>query len=164
MSRAVVVMGVSGSGKSTIGPLLAAALGGGFTDADDFHPAENIAKMAAGTPLEDADRWPWLDRLGAHLARQGGVVGCSALKRAYRDRLRGHRPDLAFLHLAGDSKLIAARQAARPGHFMPAGLLASQFATLEPPGADEAALTLDVSAAPEAVVARALAWLGGRAG
>jgi gluconokinase len=159
MSRAVVVMGVSGSGKSTIGPLLAGALGVAFADADDFHPPANIAKMAAGTPLSDDDRWPWLDALGAHLAQAGGVIGCSALKRAYRDRLRTHRRDAAFLHLAGDPALIAARQAARPGHFMPPALLASQFATLEPPGADEAALALDIGAAPEAVVARALAWL-----
>jgi gluconokinase len=159
MRRAVVVMGVSGSGKSTIGPLLAAALGVAFADADDFHPPENVAKMAAGTPLTDADRWPWLDALGAHLARSGGVIGCSALKRAYRDRLRAARPDAGFLHLAGDPGLIAARQAARPGHFMPPALLASQFATLEPPDADEAALTLDIGAPPAEVVARALAWL-----
>jgi gluconokinase len=154
-------MGVSGSGKSTIGPLLAEALALPFADADAFHPPANIAKMAAGTPLTDEDRWPWLDALGAWLAAEpaGGVVACSALRRAYRDRLRGLVPGLRFLHLHGDAALIAARQAGRPGHFMPPGLMASQFATLEPPVPEEDAILLDVRDPPEVLVARALASL-----
>ncbi|MCX8133993.1 MAG: gluconokinase [Roseococcus sp.] len=158
MTRRLLLMGVSGSGKSTLGPMLAEALSLPFADADDFHPPANIAKMRAGTPLTDADRWPWLDALGAWLAAQpaGGVVACSALRRAYRDRLRAAVPGLRLLFLHGDAALIAARQAARPGHFMPPALMASQFATLEPPGPEEEAIVLDVREAPEALVARAL--------
>lgn len=151
-------MGVSGSGKSTVGRMLAEALSLPFADADDFHPPANIAKMRAGTPLTDEDRWPWLDALGAWLAAQpaGGVVACSALKRAYRDRLRAALPGLRLLFLHGDPALIAARQAARPGHFMPPALMASQFATLEPPAPEEGAVLLDVRDPPVALVARAL--------
>jgi gluconokinase len=151
-------MGVSGSGKSTIGPLLAAALALPFADADAFHPPANIAKMASGQPLTDEDRWPWLDALGAWLAAQpaGGIVACSALKRAYRDRLRIAVPGLRLLHLAGDPALIAARQADRPGHFMPPALMASQFATLEAPAPEEEAVILDVRDPPAALVARVL--------
>jgi gluconokinase len=151
-------MGVSGSGKSTVGRMLAEALSLPFADADDFHPPANIAKMRAGTPLTDEDRWPWLDALGAWLAAQpaGGVVACSALKRAYRDRLRAALPGLRLLFLHGDAALIAARQAARPGHFMPPALMASQLATLEPPAPEEGAVLLDVRDPPKALVARAL--------
>jgi gluconokinase len=151
-------MGVSGSGKSTIGPMLADALDLPFADADAFHPPANIAKMAAGTPLTDEDRWPWLAALGAWLAAQpaGGVVACSALRRIYRDRLREAVPGLRLLHLHGDPALIAARQAGREGHFMPAGLMASQFATLEAPTPEEGALLLDVREPPAALVARAV--------
>ena len=155
MTLHLLVMGVSGSGKSTIGAKLAQALGLPFGDADDFHPPANVQKMSAGTPLTDADRWPWLDALGAWLAVQkgGGVIACSALKRAYRDRLRLAVPGLRILHLSGAAEMIAARQAARENHFMPASLMASQFATLEAPGPDEAALVLDITAPPEAIIA-----------
>lgn len=158
MTRRLLLMGVSGSGKSTVGRMLAEALSLPFADADDFHPPANIAKMRAGTPLTDEDRWPWLDALGAWLAAQpaGGVVACSALKRAYRDRLRAALPGLRLLFLHGDPALIAARQAARPGHFMPPALMASQFATLEPPAPEEGAVLLDVRDPPVALVARAL--------
>ena len=165
MSLHLLVMGVSGSGKSTIGARLAEALALPFGDADAFHPPENVQKMSAGTPLTDADRWPWLDALGAWLAAQraGGVIACSALKRAYRDRLRTAVPGLRILHLSGGADIITQRQRARQDHFMPPSLMASQFATLESPAADEAALILDITAAPEAILATALAQLGGPA-
>ena len=156
-------MGVSGAGKSTLGAMLAKALVIPFADADDFHPPANLAKMAAGTPLTDADRWPWLDAIGAWLDAQstaGGVVTCSALKRVYRTRLLGARPGVRPIHLAGEQVLIAARQAARPGHFMPPSLMASQFATLEAPAPEEGAITLSVLPPPEAVLRAALAALG----
>lgn len=161
MSLHVLVMGVSGSGKSTIGAGLAEALRLPFADADAFHPPENVAKMSAGIPLTDADRWPWLDSLGAWLAaeEEGGVIACSALKRAYRDRLRGWVPGLRVVHLAGDPGLIAARQGAREGHFMPPSLMASQFATLEPPDGEEGTLVLDITARAGAVVELAAARL-----
>ena len=164
---AIIVMGVSGSGKSTIGALLAEALGWPFADADGFHPAENVAKMAAGTPLTDADRWPWLDAIAAHIgvARGTGqpvVVACSALRRAYRERLRAGHGDLIFLHLAGAPAVIAERQAARQGHFMPPSLMASQFATLEDPAAEADAVIVSVSASPHEVVATALEQLAAR--
>jgi gluconokinase len=161
---AIIVMGVSGSGKSTIGALLAERLGWPFADADGFHPPENVAKMAAGTPLTDADRWPWLDAIAAHIgaARQAGrpvVVACSALRRAYRDRLRAGHGDLIFLHLSGAPEVIAARQAARQGHFMPPSLMASQFATLEDTGDEADAVALSVADTPQAVVDAAMAAL-----
>lgn len=160
MAHRILLMGVSGSGKSTIGPLLGQALGVPFADADAFHPPANIAKMARGEPLTDADRAPWLDAIGAWLAAQaGGIAGCSALKRAYRDRLRALAPGLRVLHLGGDAAMIAARQSARTDHFMPASLMASQFATLQPPSADEHAIILDIGAPPAALVATALAAL-----
>jgi len=157
----IVVMGVSGVGKSTIGEALALALSVPFRDADDFHPPANVAKMAAGTPLTDADRAPWLDAIGAHLAAHpaGCVVTCSALKRAYRDRLRAAAPGLRLVFLHGDPALVAARQAARVGHFMPASLVASQFATLEPPAPAEGALALDVTDPPDTLLAVALTAL-----
>lgn len=159
MSLLLVVMGVSGAGKSTVGSLIADRLGLTFRDADEFHPPANVAKMSAGQPLADADRWPWLDAIGAHLVahrRAGCVVTCSALKRAYRDRLRAAAPDLRFVFLQGDMALVAARQAARAGHFMPASLVASQFATLEPPAPEEGVLTLDVTAPPDALAEAAI--------
>ncbi len=157
----VLVMGVSGCGKSSFGAALAEALALPFADADAFHPAANIAKMSAGIALTDADRWPWLDAIGAWLAaREAGVVACSALRRAYRDRLRSAAPGLRVLHLAGPFALIAGRQAARAGHFMPPALMASQFATLEPPDAEEeGAVTLDVALPVSALVAHARAAL-----
>lgn len=133
----VVLMGVSGSGKTVVGEALAADLGWPFLDADDFHPEANVVKMAAGIPLTDEDRWPWLDRLAREIAAIGEVAGnavlaCSALKRSYRDRLaRGGA--VAFVYLKGDQDTIAARLAARAHRYMPPGLLASQFATLEEP-------------------------------
>jgi gluconokinase len=159
MSLVVVVMGVSGSGKSTVGRELAARLGVPYAEADDFHPPENVAKMASGQPLTDADRWPWLRALAAWIAEHsatGGVVTCSALKRSYRDLLRSAAARVWFLHLAGDRSVIAARLAARSGHFMPASLLDSQFADLEPLGPDEPGLTVDITATPEVIVEVAL--------
>lgn len=146
MRPLLVVMGVSGSGKSTVGAALAQRLGVPFADADDFHPAANIAKMTAGIPLDDEDRGPWLDAIGEWLAAhpEGAVMSCSALKRSYRDRLRHHAHRVEFLHLAGSRAVIARRQASRPGHFMPASLLTSQFATLEPLEPDERGTVVDV--------------------
>ena len=134
----VVVMGVSGSGKSTTGAALARDLGWPFIEGDDLHPPENVAKMAAGVPLTDDDRWPWLDRIVAELrarSRQSAdiVLACSALKQSYRDRL-APAGDVRFVHLHGDRETIAARLAVRHHRYMPASLLDSQFATLEPPG------------------------------
>jgi carbohydrate kinase (thermoresistant glucokinase family) len=155
----VVVMGVCGSGKTVIGRLLAARLGCDFLDGDDFHPPANVEKMRSGTPLADADRWPWLDRLateiGARLADgRGGVVACSALARRYRDRLGIARPSVTLVHLDGDRDLLARRLAARQGHFMPATLLDSQLAALERPMPDEHALVLNVAEAPDAIAER----------
>ncbi|WP_329466056.1 gluconokinase [Streptomyces sp. NBC_01431] len=158
----IVVMGVAGTGKTTIGPLVAARLGVPYAEGDDFHPAANVAKMSAGIPLDDADRWPWLDAIGAWAhgrAGRGGVVSSSALKRSYRDRLRAAAPGLVFLHLTGDRTLIERRMAERRGHFMPAALLDSQFATLQPLGADEAGVAVDVSGTPEEIAERAAAAL-----
>lgn len=154
----LVVMGVSGSGKSTVGAALAQRLGVPFEDADDLHPAANIAKMSAGQPLDDHDREPWLERIGEWLATRadGGVVSCSALKRSYRDHLRRHVPALEFVHLEGSHEVIARRQASRPGHFMPASLLASQFATLEPLEADEHGIVVDVDQSVDAIVEQAV--------
>ena len=159
----VVVMGVAGTGKTTIGPLLAARLGVPYAEGDDFHPPANIHKMTAGTPLADEDRWPWLDAIGewAHgRAGLGGVVSSSALKRSYRDRLRAAAPGVVFVHLTGDRALIEDRMAHRQGHFMPTALLDSQFAALQPLEADEAGVAVDVSGTPEEITARAVAALG----
>ncbi|QGV81460.1 gluconokinase [Streptomyces ficellus] len=158
----VVVMGVAGTGKTTIGPLVAERLGVPYAEGDDFHPEANIAKMSAGVPLDDDDRWPWLDAIGrwAHgRAGLGGVVSSSALKRAYRDRLRAAAPGVVFLHLTGDRTLIEERMAARKGHFMPTALLDSQFATLQPLGDDEAGAAVDVSGSPEDIADRAVTAL-----
>ncbi|MCZ8380173.1 gluconokinase [Mycobacterium sp. CPCC 205372] len=146
MVAPIVVMGVSGSGKSTVGAALAQRLRVPFADADDFHPPANIAKMTAGHPLDDDDRYPWLEAIGEWLAARqaGGVMSCSALKRRYRDQMRRHRADVEFLHLAGSPEVIGRRQASRPGHFMPATLLASQFSTLEPLDPDERGIAIDV--------------------
>lgn len=164
LPTAVIVMGVSGSGKSTIGMGLARSLGWDFRDGDAFHPAANVAKMKSGAPLTDDDRGPWLDTIAAHVAKlegEGGhvVIACSALKRAYRDRLRASGAHLRFVHLAGSFELIDGRMKARRDHFMPASLLESQFATLEDPTADENVLRVTIEAGPEAIIAEALARL-----
>jgi gluconokinase len=155
----VVVMGVAGTGKTTVGPLLAARLGVPYAEGDDFHPPANISKMSAGVPLDDEDRWPWLDAIGAwahERAGLGGVVSSSALKRAYRDRLRAAAPGVVFVHLTGDRKLVEERMTHRQGHFMPTALLDSQFATLQPLEPDEPGVAVDVSGSPEEITARAL--------
>lgn len=142
----VVVMGVSASGKSSVGRALAARLSVPFLDADDLHPAANVAKMAGGHPLTDDDRWPWLDAVGVAIAAQGEVVmACSALTRAYRDRIRRQAPDTVFVLLHGSVKLLTERATGRTDHFMPPSLLASQLATLEPLDDDEDGLALDVA-------------------
>lgn len=150
----LVVMGVSGSGKSTVGAAVAQRLGVPFADADDFHPAANIAKMTAGEALDDEDRGPWLAAIGRWLAAhpRGGVMSCSALKRKYRDQLRRHAPPVEFLHLEGSREVITRRQASRPGHFMPASLLTSQFQTLEPLQPDEHGEVIDVDQSVDAIV------------
>jgi gluconokinase len=146
-------MGVSGSGKSTVGAALARRLGVPFADADTFHPPANVAKMAAGEPLDDDDRYPWLDAVGQWLeSHDNGVTSCSALKRRYRDQLRRHCSDIEFLHLTGSPELIGRRQAGRPGHFMPSSLVMSQFDALEPLEPDEHGMTLDVEQSVEAIV------------
>lgn len=152
-SRSVVVMGVSGSGKSTVGELLAARLGIRFVDGDALHPPANVAKMAAGHPLGDADRAPWLDAVGGVLAAGDVVVACSALKRAYRDRLRAAAPALALVVLDGPREVLAERMGHRPGHFMPVALLDSQLATLEPPADDEHPIVVDIRTDPAEIVA-----------
>ncbi|MCF6388526.1 gluconokinase [Mycobacterium sp. MBM] len=155
MAAPIVVMGVSGSGKSTVGAALAQRLRTPFADADDFHPPANIAKMTAGEALDDVDRHPWLEAIGDWLAERcttGGVMSCSALKRRYREQLRRHCPDVQFLHLSGTPETIGARQASRPGHFMPASLLASQFDTLEPLEDDEAGVTIDVDQSIDSII------------
>ena len=154
-SRPIVVMGVSGSGKSTVGAALAQRLRIPFADADDFHPAANVAKMTSGQALNDDDRYPWLEAIGEWLAQHrgdGGVMSCSALKRKYRDQIRRHCPDVEFLHLSGSQEVIGKRQASRPGHFMPASLLASQFDTLEPLEPDERGITVDVDQNIDSIV------------
>ena len=150
----IVVMGVSGSGKSTVEAALAQRLRVPFADADDFHPEANIAKMSAGHALDDDDRYPWLDRIGEWLAEHadGGVMSCSALKRKYRDQLRGHCPQMRIMHLAGTPEVIGRRQASRPGHFMPPSLLASQFDTLEPLAPDENGVVIDVDQNIDSIV------------
>jgi gluconokinase len=159
----IVVMGAAGSGKTTIGRLLATALGGTFIDADDFHSPAAVAAMAAGRPLTDADREPWLDAVArAVVAARGSgvpVVACSALRVPYRERLRTGAGDLGFVHLAGDPELIRQRVLARAGHFMAAGMLPSQLATLEPLEDSETGATFDIDAAPDEIVARIIDWL-----
>ncbi|MET0900825.1 MAG: gluconokinase [Mycobacterium sp.] len=154
MGSPIVVMGVSGSGKSTVGAALAQRLRVPFADADDFHPEANIEKMSAGHSLDDDDRYPWLEIIGEWLAAHpdGGVMSCSALKHKYRDQLRRHCPDTHFLHLAGTAEVIGRRQASRPGHFMPASLLQSQFNTLEPLTADENGVAIDVDKNIDSIV------------
>jgi gluconokinase len=162
---ALIVMGVSGSGKSTIGEALAGRLGWPFEDGDRFHPAANVAKMSAGHPLTDEDRRPWLQAIADEIDRvceagERAVIACSALKRAYRDILVHGRDDVRIVFLDGKRELIAARLAARKGHFMPPGLLESQFGTLEPPTADENPLTVSIDAPVETIVDDIVRQLG----
>jgi gluconokinase len=156
----VVVMGVSGSGKSTVGAALAQRLRVPIADADDFHPEANIAKMTAGQALDDHDRHPWLEAIGGWLADHpdGGVMSCSALRRKYRDQLRRHAHGVVFLLLEGSPEVIRRRQASRPGHFMPPSLLSSQFATLESLDPDENGVTVDVDQSVDAIVAEYVRW------
>ena len=155
-------MGVSGCGKTTIGDLVARELGVPFLDGDSLHPVENVAKMAAGTPLTDEDRWPWLATVGTELANAGDgglVLACSALRRSYRDAIRQQAPDTIFLHLHGSNDVLRARTEGRSGHFMPPALLDSQLATLEPLDADETGIVVDIAAPVQQVVREALAGL-----
>lgn len=164
-----VVMGVSGSGKTTVSALLAAALGCQFEEGDDLHSARNIEKMQGGTPLTDADRLPWLRKIAAEIDRwrakgESGVLTCSALKRSYRDIIIGNRPDVELVWLKGSYDLIRRRMAARHEHFMPLGLLDSQFATLEDPTPDEHPIIVDVSAKPAEIAAEIVRRLEARHG
>ncbi len=154
----VVLMGVSGAGKTTVGRLLAGYIGAEFAEGDSFHPPTNIVKMSDGTPLNDADRLPWLDAIADSIDRargdgRGMVVACSALKRAYRDILIGKRNGVALVYLRGSRALIGRRLDARKGHFMPPKLLESQFAALQEPGEDERAIVMDVAASPADIAA-----------
>ncbi len=165
MSRAMILMGPSGAGKTALGEALAARLGWPFLEGDALHPPENVAKMTRGIPLDDADRAPWLaalrDRISQEAARTPGlIVACSALKRRYRDLLREARAEVRFLELTADPALIGARLARRRGHFMPASLLASQIAALEPLAPDEPGAAISTEAGPEETLRRALAALG----
>jgi carbohydrate kinase (thermoresistant glucokinase family) len=161
-------MGVCGSGKSTVGVKLALRLDLPFIEGDDLHARSNVAKMAAGTPLTDKDRWPWLDEIGATLASsapgsRGAVVACSVLRRAYRDRIRERASaGIQFVFLDGPYPILAARMRGRTGHFMPASLLDNQLATLERPTADEQAIMLDISRPTADLLGEALAAIAGR--
>lgn len=159
----LVLMGVSGSGKSTVAALLAGRLGWDFEEGDDLHPTANVAKMASGHALTDEDRWPWLTEVAAWItehtsAGRPGVLTCSALKRSYRDVLRGEH--VVFVYMAGSYEEIASRLSARHGHYMPAALLDSQFATLEPPSADERSITVSIAASSLAETAEIIDALG----
>jgi carbohydrate kinase (thermoresistant glucokinase family) len=159
-------MGVTGSGKTTVGALLAGRLGWDFEEGDSLHPPENVAKMSSGHPLTDDDRWPWLAKIGEWIDDEGVrgrsvVVSCSALKRSYRDFLCAGRPELRFLYLDGSREEIAARLAQRQGHFMPASLLDSQFADLQPLQPDEPGFAVSISGRPEETVARTIELLKG---
>ncbi|MGR6429427.1 gluconokinase [Rhizobium sp. PAMB 3174] len=160
----IVVMGVSGCGKSSMGAALAERLGLPFVEGDALHPAANVEKMSKGIPLTDDDRWPWLEKVGETLAAMradgGGIASCSSLKRIYRDVLRRKAgDDLIFVHLHGSRELLLERMTHRPGHFMPASLLDSQLATLEVPGADEHAIPVDCAEPLETAVARVAALI-----
>ncbi|HEX7746360.1 MAG TPA: gluconokinase [Micromonosporaceae bacterium] len=158
-------MGVSGSGKTTVARGISTLTGLRFAEADTFHSEWNVARMRSGLPLDDAARWPWLRELASWMAARSAegvstVLACSALKRSYRDVLRKGPPDLSFVYLHGSAEMIRERMSRREGHYMPASLLNSQFAILQPPQPDESSLVLDVSAEPEALVSAAVMGLG----
>src|SRR5271165_3256301 len=163
--QAVLVMGVSGSGKSTVGELLAKRLGWEMIEGDRLHPPANVEKMRRGMPLDDADRAPWLDRIGDQLrawaaAGRSGIVTCSALKRAYRERILAARPDVRFVYLKGSEQLIGSRVSVRHHEYMPASLLKSQFETLEEPMPGEPVITVDAGDTPEIEVQTIIDALG----
>lgn len=161
-ARLFVVMGVAGCGKSSIGEALADRLGGLYLDGDTYHPPGNVEKMSRGEPLTDEDRWPWLERFAKEMQHRKGIVigGCSALKRAYRDCITAAAGERTiFVYLSGSRELIRNRMDARTGHFMPLSLLDSQFATLEPPGTDEDAITINIDAPVDTIVTNAIAAL-----
>ncbi len=165
----IVIMGVSGVGKTTIGTRLAERLGWGYAEGDRYHPPENVEKMRGGTPLDDSDRAPWLAAIAADIDRwraagTGMVVACSALKRTYRDILIGDRPDVRLVRLEGDERVIRARMEQRTDHYMPPSLLTSQLAALEPPADDEKAIAVDVTRPPDDCVDRILATLASETG
>lgn len=167
MKTIVVVMGVSGSGKTTVASLLAERLGCAFQDGDDLHPRENVEKMRSGTPLTDADRLPWLQAIARHVdgwreRGEAGVVTCSSLKRAYRDIIVGERRDVTLVYLKGTQALIHSRLSARTSHFMPLGLLDSQFAALQEPATEEEALVVDIGPAPSEIVSEILRGIAAR--
>ena len=163
MTLRIVIMGVAGCGKSTLGAALSARLGIPYRDGDDLHSSSNVEKMRAGIPLTDADRWPWLEAVAAELEDHAPmIIGCSALKRVYRDHIReGAGGPVTFVHLSGSRALIAARMQHRPGHFMPLSLLDSQFAALEPPTASEG-LSVDIEPPISAITETILAALKGQ--
>lgn len=156
MNMRIVVMGVSGCGKSTVGQQLAVALDARFVDGDDLHPLANKAKMAAGIPLNDSDRWPWLDLVGGELAKGNTIVACSSLKLAYRERISAAAEGTFFVHLAGARELLEERMRSRTNHFMPTSLLDSQLSTLEPLGPEENGAVFDICHSPEELVALVL--------
>jgi carbohydrate kinase (thermoresistant glucokinase family) len=161
----IVLMGVSGSGKSTTGAALSRKLGWPFRDADTFHPPANVEKMSRGTPLTDEDRWPWLAAIAQWIdercqAGERGIVSCSALKRTYRSRIIGPRRGVQLVYLKGDIEVIRRRLRARKGHFMPASLLESQYAVLEEPNADERALAVSIAMSPRRVIDTIIERLG----
>ncbi|MBP2550891.1 gluconokinase [Neorhizobium galegae] len=161
-TQRLVLMGVAGSGKSSVGEALARKIGARYFDGDDLHPKANIEKMSRGEALNDDDRWPWLTLVGEALAKTDGrlIIGCSALKRIYRDHIRAKAEGpVIFVHLSGSRAVISARMGARTGHFMPTTLLDSQFAALEPPAADEHAITVDIDQSLDGVVAQIAARL-----
>jgi len=168
MKTIVVVMGVSGSGKTTVASLLAERLGCAFQDGDDLHPRENVEKMKSGTPLTDADRLPWLQAIARRIdvwreRGEAGVVTCSALKRSYRDIVLGDRRDVALVYLKGPQALIHGRLTARTSHFMPVGLLESQFVTLQEPAEDERPIVVDIGSEPAWIAGEILRRLAERA-
>jgi gluconokinase len=164
VGQVILVMGVSGSGKTTVAERLAKRLGWAFLEGDRLHPEANVEKMRQGIPLDDADRWPWLDRIGKELKEWGrlgrsGLLTCSALKLAYRDRIRAARPDVHFVYVRGSEALIQSRVSSRQHEYMPASLLRSQFEALEEPTPDEHVVTIEATDPPDAEVAAVIAAL-----